>query len=88
MTVQLAYTWSHEIDEVRGDLNGLSNPFNAKYDRGSGGTFDRRHIFNAELHLCASPSSRSSSNLAAREILGGWRILWGDSCGEWNASIY
>ncbi len=28
----------------------LSDPFNLKYDRGSGG-FDRRHIFNVELHL-------------------------------------
>src|ERR1035437_7840236 len=46
LTTQLAYTWSHEIDEVSSDLGQLSNPFNAKYDRGSG-AMDRRHIFNA-----------------------------------------
>ncbi len=72
LTVQLAYTWSHEIDEVSGDLNGLSNPFNAKYDRGSGG-LDRRHIFNAD-YIYALPFFAKSSNLAAREILGGWEF--------------
>ena len=46
LTVQLAYTYSHEIDEVSYDLNGLSNPFEASYDKGSG-ALDRRHIFNA-----------------------------------------
>ena len=47
LTTQLAYTWSHNIDEVSNDLDGLSNPYNAKYDRGSDTGFDRRHIFNA-----------------------------------------
>ena len=45
LTTQVAYTYSHEIDEVSNDLNSLSNPFNPAYDRGSGG-FDRRHILN------------------------------------------
>jgi hypothetical protein len=72
VTVQLAYTWSHEIDEVSSDLNGLSNPFNAKYDRGSGG-LDRRHIFNAN-YIYALPFFAKSSNLAARDILGGWEF--------------
>jgi hypothetical protein len=72
LSLQLAYTWSHEIDEVSGDLNGLSNPFNAKYDRGSGG-LDRRHIFNAN-YIYALPFFAKSSNVAAREILGGWEL--------------
>jgi hypothetical protein len=72
ITVQLAYTWSHEIDEVSSDLNGLSNPFNAKYDRGSGG-LDRRHIFNAN-YIYAFPFFAKSSNLAARDLLGGWEF--------------
>src|SRR3984885_9184424 len=72
ITVQLAYTWSHEIDEVSSDLNGLSNPFNAKYDRGSGG-LDRRHIFNAN-YIYALPFFAKSSNLAARDFLGGWEF--------------
>ena len=69
-TVQLAYTWSHEIDTASNDLNGLSNPFNVAYDRGSG-AFDRRHIFNAS-YIYNLPFFLHSSNAAARTILGGW----------------
>ncbi|WP_318523860.1 TonB-dependent receptor [Edaphobacter sp.] len=72
LTLQLAYTWSHEIDEVSYDLNGLSNPFNAAYDRGSGG-LDRRHIFNAN-YIYSLPFFRNSSNGLARTTLGGWEI--------------
>ncbi len=69
-TVQLAYTWSHELDMVSGDLGGLSNPFNAAYDYGSGG-FDRRHIFNAS-YIYNLPFFLHSSNTAERTVLGGW----------------
>jgi hypothetical protein len=72
VTVQLDYTWSHGIDEVSSDLNSLSNPFNSKYDRGSG-ALDRRHIFNAN-YIYALPFFASSSNLAARDMLGGWEF--------------
>ena len=50
LTFQVAYTYSHEIDTVANDLNGVANPFDIAYDRASGG-FDRRQIFNVELHL-------------------------------------
>jgi hypothetical protein len=73
LTTQVAYTWSHVIDEVANDLNGLSNPFNPRYDRGSDTSFDRRHIFNVS-YIYASPFFAKSSNLAAREVLGGWEI--------------
>jgi hypothetical protein len=73
LTTQVAYTWSHEIDIVSNDLNGLSNPFSPKYDRGSGTGFDRRHIFNVS-YIYAFPFFAKSSNLAGREILGGWSI--------------
>jgi len=72
VTVQLDYTWSHGIDEVSSDLNSLSNPFNSKYDRGSG-ALDRRHIFNAN-YIYALAFFASSSNLAARDMLGGWEF--------------
>ena len=72
VTLQLAYTWSHEIDEVSGDLNSLSNPFNARYDRGSGGV-DRRHVFNAN-YIYNFPFFAHSSNVPARTILGGWEF--------------
>ena len=62
LTVQLAYTYSHEIDQVSYDLNALTNPFNSTYDRGSG-ALDRRHIFNAN-YIYNLPFFANSSNLA------------------------
>ena len=73
LTTQLAYTLSHNISEFSNDLYGVSNPYNLKYDRGSDDTFDRRHIFNAS-YVYALPWFAKSSNIAAREILGGWEI--------------
>lgn len=72
LTLQLAYTWSHEIDEVSNDLNTLSNPFNSSYDRGSG-SFDRRNIFNAN-YIYALPFFQNRSNGLARTLLGGWEV--------------
>jgi hypothetical protein len=73
LTTQVAYTLGHNIDEVSNDLNGLSNPFNAKYDHGSDTSFDRRHIFNVS-YIYAVPFFARSTNLAAREVLGGWSV--------------
>lgn len=73
LTTQVAYTWSHNIDEVANDLNGLSNPFNAKYDYGSDTSFDRRHILNASF-VYALPFFQRTSNLLARGFIGGWSI--------------
>ena len=73
LTTQVAYTWSHNIDEVANDLNGLSNPFNAKYDYGSDTSFDRRHILNASF-VYALPFFQKTSNLLAREFIGGWSV--------------
>jgi len=72
LTVQFAYTYSHELDEVSNDLNGLSNPFKPSYDYGSG-TLDRRHIFNAN-YIYSLPFFRNSSNVLERTVLGGWQI--------------
>jgi len=73
LTVTLAYTYSHNISNVSNDLNGLSNPFDASYDRGSDTGFDRRHIFNAS-YIYALPFFLRSSNFAERTFLGGWEI--------------
>ena len=72
LTVQLAYTCSHEIDQVSYDLNAVSNPYNTAYDRGSG-ALDRRHIFNAN-YIYNFPFFANSSNLAERIFLSGWSI--------------
>jgi hypothetical protein len=72
VTLELAYTYSHEIDEVSSDLNGVSNPFNAAYDRGSG-AFDRRHDFNAN-YIYNLPFFLHSGSVLERTALGGWSI--------------
>jgi hypothetical protein len=81
LTLQFAYTYSHEIDIQSGDLTSstlsgsggqLSNPFNQDYDRGSG-LFDRRHIFNAN-YIYDLPFFLHSSNALGRTLLGGWQI--------------
>ena len=72
LTLQLAYTWSHEIDIVSNDLNGVSNPFDLSYDRGSG-TLDRRHVFNAN-YVYAIPFFNTSDNKFLHHTLGGWEF--------------
>jgi hypothetical protein len=70
VTLALAYTYSHEIDEVSYDLNGISDPFDVRYDRGSG-ALDRRHDFNAN-YIYNVPYFNHSANTLERLTLGGW----------------
>jgi hypothetical protein len=81
LSVEFAYTWSHEIDIQSTDLTSvtlagsggaLSDPYNANYDRGSGG-FDRRNIFNVN-YVYNLPFYLHSGNGFQRTVLGGWQI--------------
>ncbi|HUN84253.1 MAG TPA: carboxypeptidase regulatory-like domain-containing protein [Terracidiphilus sp.] len=81
LTLQVAYTWSHEIDIQSGDQTSfpiagssglVSDPFDLKYDRGSG-LFDRRNILNVNYEYLL-PFFRGSSNGFARNALGGWEV--------------
>ncbi len=72
LTFQVAYTYSHEIDQVANDLNAVSNPFNLAYDRASGG-FDRRQIFNVN-YIYEFPFFLKSGNAFEKIVLGGWEI--------------
>jgi hypothetical protein len=80
LSLQLAYTYSHELDIQSTDLTTqtlagsggtLSNPYNPRYDYGSG-SFDRRHIFNAN-YIYAEPFFAHSNGLM-RTALGGWEF--------------
>jgi hypothetical protein len=80
LSLQLAYTYSHELDIQSTDLTTqtlagsggtLSNPYNPRYDYGSG-SFDRRHIFNAN-YIYAEPFFAHSNGLM-RTALGGWQF--------------
>ncbi|HET7104219.1 MAG TPA: TonB-dependent receptor [Terracidiphilus sp.] len=73
LTTQIAYTWSHNLSIVSNDLNGLSNPFNARYDYGSDTGFDRRHILNVS-YIYVLPFFNKTSNALARSVAGGWSI--------------
>lgn len=72
LTLQLAYTWSHELDVVGNDLGLVSNPFNYRYDYGSG-YLDRRHIFNAN-YIYNLPFFAHSDNALLRNTVGGWQF--------------
>jgi hypothetical protein len=68
---ELDYTYSHEIDLTTYDLDTISNPFNPKYDKGSG-ALDRRHIVSAN-YVYNTPFFAKSSGLT-HSLLGGWEI--------------
>jgi hypothetical protein len=81
LTLQFSYTWSHEIDVESGDLTStnqqgsggqISDPFNIRYDRGSG-TIDRRNVFTAN-YIYNLPFFLHSSNGFERSALGGWQF--------------
>jgi hypothetical protein len=67
---EVDYTWSHEIDLTSQDLQQVSNPWNLKYDKGSG-AFDRRHILNMnyiyKLPFFTNPG-------LTHTLLGGWEV--------------
>lgn len=74
LSFEVDYTYGHEIDSQYGssDLAGNStNPFNLKYDKGSG-SLDRRHIINAN-YVYKLPFFNTSQGLT-KSVLGGWTI--------------
>jgi hypothetical protein len=68
---ELDYTYSHEIDLTTYDLDQISNPFNPKYDKGSG-ALDRRNIVSAN-YIYNLPFFTKSSGLL-KSTLGGWEL--------------
>jgi hypothetical protein len=68
---ELDYTYSHEIDIQSGDLAGISNPWNVKYDKGSG-SFDRRQMLGGN-YVYKLPFFSKGTDLT-HSILGGWEI--------------
>jgi hypothetical protein len=73
LSFEVDYTWSHQIDSQLGsaDLTQVSNPFNLKYDKGSG-NLDRRHILN--LNYIYDIPLFAHSNGLTHSLLGGWTI--------------
>jgi hypothetical protein len=76
---EVDYTWSHEIDIQTGDNPCcVSNPWNLKYDRGSG-TLDRRHILSIDYVYTLPFFAKSTGLLHA--LAGGW-VIAGTSIAE------
>ena len=72
LTFQMAYTYSHEMDSQSNDLGGVSDPFNIRYDYGSG-ALDRRQIFNVN-YIYVFPFFAKSGNTFEKVVLGGWEL--------------
>ncbi len=65
LTTQVAYTWSHIMSIVANDLNSISNPFNAGYDKGSDTGFDRRQVLNVSYVYAFRGTRRARTRLHA-----------------------
>jgi hypothetical protein len=72
LTFQGSYTWSHQLDYVSGDLDAIANPFDRRYNYGSG-NLDRRHIFTFN-YVYDLPFFRDSSSGFRHSVLGGWQL--------------
>ena len=81
LSLQLSYTYSHEIDIQSGDLGstnqqGSGSRFpthsTSNYDRGSG-TIDQRHVFSAN-YIYDLPFFLHSQSASGAHVLGGWQI--------------
>jgi hypothetical protein len=68
---ELDYTYSHEIDLTTYDLTTVDNPWNLKYDKGSG-ALDRRHIVSAN-YVYKVPFFNKGNSLA-HSLIGGWEV--------------
>ncbi|HUX45523.1 MAG TPA: carboxypeptidase-like regulatory domain-containing protein [Terracidiphilus sp.] len=73
LSYEIDYTWSHMIDTQlsSSDLTRVSNPWNLKYDRGSG-QLDRRQMLNIN-YVYKLPIFNHSNGLA-HSLLGGWTL--------------
>jgi len=68
---EIDYTYSHEIDITTYDLNTVSNPWNMKYDKGSG-ALDRRHMLSMN-YVYKLPIFAKGTGLT-HSLIGGWEV--------------
>jgi len=68
---EVDYTYSHEIDLTTYDLSTVDNPWNLKYDKGSG-ALDRRQMLSIN-YVYKLPFFSKGADLT-HSILGGWEV--------------
>ena len=76
LTFEVDYTWSHQIDSTAigqdtPNNNQSSNPWDLKYDKGSG-ILDRRNMLN--INYAYKVPVFAHSNGLSHDVLGGWEI--------------
>lgn len=76
LSFELDYTYSHQIDDSQSSVdvdnnNPSFNPWNLKYDKGSG-ALDRRNVFNGNYEY-KIPLFAHASGLT-HSVLGGWEV--------------
>jgi hypothetical protein len=76
LSFELDYTYSHQIDDSQSSVdvdnnNPSFNPWNLKYDKGSG-ALDRRNVFNGNYEY-RIPLFTHANGLA-HSLLGGWEV--------------
>jgi hypothetical protein len=67
---EVDYTYSHEVDITSQDDATIANPFNIKYDKGSG-IFDRRQILSMN-YIYKLPIFKAAG--LTHSVLGGWEV--------------
>jgi hypothetical protein len=76
LSFELDYTYAHQIDSTPGSVdvdnnNPTRNPWNLKYDKGSG-ILDRRHVFSGNYEY-KIPAFNHAQGLE-KTLLGGWEV--------------
>ena len=76
LSYEVDYTWAHQIDDSQSSVdvdnnNPSYNPWNLKYDKGSG-SLDRRQILNANYEYKLPFFNHAAG--VERSVLGGWEI--------------
>ncbi len=76
LSYEVDYTWAHQIDSTQTSVDvdnnyPTYNPWNLKYDKGSG-SLDRRHVININYEYKLPFFNHATG--VTRTVLGGWEI--------------
>src|SRR5271166_770551 len=76
LSYEVDYTWSHQIDSTQSSVdvdnnNPTYNPWNLKYDKGSG-SLDRRHVININYEYKLPFFNHATG--VTKTVLGGWEV--------------
>lgn len=70
LTLEMNYTWSHEIDDEVNVFAGFENPMDPRYDIGSGDWDVRHNLTGSLVYSFPTPEGRGRF---VKQALGGWQ---------------